>query len=161
MNNSHQAALDVYDFLQKFYKIFPGFSRCVLSHYILLSTGHLMHCVRSPFILAGGSYGGIFVPNIASVIHKENLAIRAGHGQPGAKHINLHSMMLSNPVVVRDLHSLLSSRSIKINVNLGPIISFCVASLLSLRGLEDLQCHHLPGCVRQFTGMYRSREPCI
>ncbi|KAF9002262.1 Alpha/Beta hydrolase protein [Cyathus striatus] len=45
-----------------------------------------------------GSYGGIYMPNIATVIHEQNLAISVGRGQPGAKHINLESIMISNPL---------------------------------------------------------------
>ncbi|TFK38819.1 alpha/beta-hydrolase [Crucibulum laeve] len=78
VNNSHDAALDVYDFLQKFFRIYP-------------------HLSRNKFILAGGSYGGIYIPNTASVIHRENNAIAAGTGLPGTIPINLESMMVSNP----------------------------------------------------------------
>ncbi|KAJ6578012.1 alpha/beta-hydrolase [Mycena capillaripes] len=79
VNNSRDAALDVYDFFQKFYRVFP-------------------HLVQNQLILSSGSYGGIYVPHIATVIHEQNLAIAAGKGPPGAVHINLESMMISNPV---------------------------------------------------------------
>jgi carboxypeptidase C (cathepsin A) len=55
---------------------------------------------RNPFILSGGSYGGMYVPHIATVIHEQNLALAAGKGQPGAVHVNLESMMVSNPISV-------------------------------------------------------------
>ncbi|KIJ29216.1 hypothetical protein M422DRAFT_37026 [Sphaerobolus stellatus SS14] len=79
VNNSRDAAIDVYDFLQKFFVLYP-------------------HLRKNKFILSGGSYGGIYVPNIATVINFENKAISEGKGQPGAHHINLESMMLSNPL---------------------------------------------------------------
>ncbi|KIJ32854.1 hypothetical protein M422DRAFT_70517, partial [Sphaerobolus stellatus SS14] len=78
VNNSRDAAVDVYDFLQKFFALYP-------------------HLRKNKFVLSGGSYGGVYVPNIATVINVENKAIAEGKGQPGAKHINLDSMMLSNP----------------------------------------------------------------
>ncbi|KAJ7506650.1 alpha/beta-hydrolase [Mycena galericulata] len=79
VNNSRSAAIDVYDFLQKFYRLFP-------------------HLVNNQFILSGGSYGGMYVPHIATVIHEQNIALAAGKGQPVAVHINLESMMVSNPI---------------------------------------------------------------
>ncbi|KAF9006047.1 Alpha/Beta hydrolase protein [Cyathus striatus] len=78
VNNSRDAAFDVYDFLQKFFKIFP-------------------HLSTNQFVLSGGSYGGVYMPNIATVIHEQNLAISNGQGYPNAKHINLESIMISNP----------------------------------------------------------------
>lgn len=53
----------------------------------------------------GGSYGGIYVPNIATVIHEENRAVALGNGQPGAVPINLESLMISNPISVNELLS--------------------------------------------------------
>ncbi|KAJ7777897.1 alpha/beta-hydrolase [Mycena maculata] len=79
VNNSRSAAIDVYDFLQKFYRLFP-------------------HLAKNQFILSGGSYGGMYIPHIATVIHEQNTALAAGKGQTGAVHINLESMMVSNPV---------------------------------------------------------------
>ncbi|KAJ7770966.1 alpha/beta-hydrolase [Mycena maculata] len=79
VNSSRDAAVDVYDFLQKFYRLFP-------------------HLVKNQFILSGGSYGGMYVPHMATVIHEQNTALAAGKGQPGAIHINLESMMVSNPI---------------------------------------------------------------
>ncbi|KAJ6539719.1 alpha/beta-hydrolase [Mycena capillaripes] len=79
VNNSRTAAIDAYDFLQKFFHLFP-------------------ELVGNPFILSGGSYGGMYVPHIATVIHEQNTALAAGKGQPGAVHINLESMMVSNPI---------------------------------------------------------------
>ncbi|KAI0313693.1 Alpha/Beta hydrolase protein [Amylostereum chailletii] len=78
VNSSRAAAFDAYDFLQKFFRLFPQLS-------------------SNQFVIAGGSYGGVFVPNIATVIHEQNRAIQRGEGMPGAQHINLDSMMLSNP----------------------------------------------------------------
>ncbi|KAI0312924.1 alpha/beta-hydrolase [Amylostereum chailletii] len=79
VNNSVSAAHDVYDFLQKFYQLFP-------------------HLARNQFVIAGGSYGGVYVPNIAAVIHANNLAIARGEGPAGAIPINLESLMVSNPI---------------------------------------------------------------
>lgn len=41
------------------------------------------------------------MPHIATVIHEQNAALAAGRGVPGARHINLKSMMVSNPMSVR------------------------------------------------------------
>ncbi|KAJ7181596.1 alpha/beta-hydrolase [Mycena crocata] len=79
VNNSRDAAIDVYDFLQKFFRLFP-------------------HLARNQFVLSGGSYGGMYVPHMATVIHEQNVALAHGKGQPGAIHINLESMMVSNPI---------------------------------------------------------------
>ncbi|KAJ7094353.1 alpha/beta-hydrolase [Mycena epipterygia] len=79
VNNSRNAAIDAYDFLQKFFRLFP-------------------HLSQNPLILSGGSYGGMYVPHIATVIHEQNIALAAGKGEPGAIHLNLESMMVSNPI---------------------------------------------------------------
>ncbi|KAF7348186.1 SET domain-containing protein [Mycena sanguinolenta] len=79
VNNSRSAAIDVYDFLQKFFRVFPDLA-------------------QNQFILSGGSYGGVYVPHIATVTHEQNIALAKGKGQPGAIHINLESMMVSNPI---------------------------------------------------------------
>ncbi|KAJ7250057.1 alpha/beta-hydrolase [Mycena haematopus] len=79
VNNSRSAAIDVYDFLQKFFHVFPDLA-------------------QNQLILSGGSYGGVYVPHIATVIHEQNIALAKGKGQPGAVHINLESMMVSNPI---------------------------------------------------------------
>ncbi|KAI0341788.1 alpha/beta-hydrolase [Trametopsis cervina] len=78
VNNSQDAAADVYDFLQKFYRLYP----------------HLSH---NPFVIAAGSYGGVYVPNIAAVIHAQNKAIERGEGLPEARKIPLSALTLSNP----------------------------------------------------------------
>ncbi|KAF7344701.1 SET domain-containing protein [Mycena venus] len=79
VNNSRDAAMDSYDFLQRFFRLYP-------------------HLSRNKVVLSGGSYGGTYVPHIATVIHQQNLAVAAGRGQSGAIHINLESMMISNPM---------------------------------------------------------------
>ncbi|KAF7343942.1 hypothetical protein MVEN_01683000 [Mycena venus] len=79
VNNSRSAAYDVYDFLQKFFVLFP-------------------HLARNQFVVSGGSYGGVYVPNIATVIQEQNLLIKSGAGQPGAIPINLEALILSNPL---------------------------------------------------------------
>ena len=43
----------------------------------------------------------MYVPNIATEIHQQNLALRAGKGEYGARLINLEAMMVSNPISVR------------------------------------------------------------
>ncbi|KAJ6614245.1 alpha/beta-hydrolase [Mycena sp. CBHHK59/15] len=78
VNNSRSAADDVYDFLQKFFVLYP-------------------HLTRNKFVISGGSYGGVYVPNIATVIHEQNLLLKSDKGQPGAVHINLEALILSNP----------------------------------------------------------------
>ncbi|KAF8202766.1 Alpha/Beta hydrolase protein [Mycena galopus ATCC 62051] len=79
VNNSRDGAIDAYDFLQKFLRLYP-------------------HLSRNKFVLSGGSYGGTYVPHIATVIHEQNLALAAGKGHRGAVHINLESIMISNPL---------------------------------------------------------------
>ncbi|KAJ7054942.1 alpha/beta-hydrolase [Mycena amicta] len=79
VNNSRDAAIDVYDFLQKFYQVFP-------------------HFTKNQLVLSGGSYGGIYIPHIATVIHEQNLLVAKNKGQPNAIPINLESMMVSNPI---------------------------------------------------------------
>ncbi|KAJ7461971.1 alpha/beta-hydrolase [Mycena latifolia] len=79
VNSSRSAAIDAYDFLQKFFRLFPQLS-------------------QNQFVLSGGSYGGMYIPHIATVIHEQNIALAAGKGQPGAVHINLESIMVSNPI---------------------------------------------------------------
>ncbi|KAJ7709684.1 Alpha/Beta hydrolase protein [Mycena rosella] len=77
VNNSRDGALDVYDFLQKFYVLFP-------------------HLAKNPLVISGGSYGGKHVPNIATVIQEQNRAL-ASDSTSSAVHINLESLMISNP----------------------------------------------------------------
>ncbi|KAJ6612621.1 alpha/beta-hydrolase [Mycena sp. CBHHK59/15] len=69
VNNSRAAAHDVYDFLQKFFILFP-------------------HLASNKFVISGGSYGGVYVPTISTP---------GGHGRPGSVHINLEALILSNP----------------------------------------------------------------
>ncbi|PBK87045.1 alpha/beta-hydrolase [Armillaria gallica] len=72
VNNSRDAAYDVYDFLQKFFSLFPELS-------------------KNRFYVSGGSYGGIYVPHIATVIHEQN------QRHAGVIDINLEALLLSNP----------------------------------------------------------------
>ncbi|KAJ7748278.1 alpha/beta-hydrolase [Mycena maculata] len=78
VNSSRAAAYDVYDFLQKFFVLFP-------------------HLARNKFVISGGSYGGVYVPNIATVVHEQNLFLNSGRGQPGAIPIKLDALIISNP----------------------------------------------------------------
>ncbi|KAJ7724492.1 alpha/beta-hydrolase [Mycena maculata] len=77
VNNSHDAALDVHDFLQKFYLLFPRLA-------------------KNQLIISGGSYGGKYLPNIATVIQEKNEAIVLQQSKR-AIHIDLESLMISNP----------------------------------------------------------------
>ncbi|KAJ6502329.1 alpha/beta-hydrolase [Mycena sanguinolenta] len=72
-NNSRDAALDVYDFLQKFFVLFP-------------------HLAKNQLVISGGSYGGKFIPHIATIIQEQNAALGVG-----LVHINLESLIVSNP----------------------------------------------------------------
>ncbi|VDC00294.1 unnamed protein product [Peniophora sp. CBMAI 1063] len=78
VNNSVDAAHDVYDFLQKIYKVHP-------------------HLASNKFVIASGSYGGRYVPTIATVIQEENQAIAMGEGKLHATHIDLEALLVSNP----------------------------------------------------------------
>ncbi|KAF8320086.1 alpha/beta-hydrolase [Clavulina sp. PMI_390] len=78
VDNSEDAAVDVYDFLQKFFKIFP-----------LLA--------RNKLVLASGSYGGTYIPTIATEIHQQNKAIIAGRGIPGTRYLDLEALLVTNP----------------------------------------------------------------
>jgi hypothetical protein len=44
-----------------------------------------------------------YIPHIATVINEQNTALAAGKGLPGAIHLNLESMMVSNPISVSRL----------------------------------------------------------
>ncbi|KAF9002604.1 alpha/beta-hydrolase [Hymenopellis radicata] len=73
VNSSRDAAFDVYDFFQKFFVLYPNLG-------------------KNRFYVSGGSYGGIYVPNIATVIQEQNaLSI------PGNLNINLEAVLVSNP----------------------------------------------------------------
>ncbi|KIJ55246.1 hypothetical protein M422DRAFT_23855 [Sphaerobolus stellatus SS14] len=76
VNNTPDAAVDVWAFLELFFKQFPEY-------------------VNLPFHVAGESYGGHLAPNIASVIHKKNREL-ALDLIPDLVHINLNSVVLAN-----------------------------------------------------------------
>ncbi|KAE9407384.1 alpha/beta-hydrolase [Gymnopus androsaceus JB14] len=106
VNNSRDAAWDVYDFLQKFYILFPRLA-------------------KNKLIIAGGSYGGVYVPNIATVIQEGNRAVASqkGRGQfdgSGAnlRVIHLESLMIHNPIsdVLSHFRWLLQYRCVYHNV---------------------------------------------
>ncbi|KAJ7852714.1 alpha/beta-hydrolase [Mycena leptocephala] len=65
VNNSRDAGIDAYEFLQKFLHHFP-------------------HLSRNKFVLSGGSYGGTYVPHIATVIHDRISRLRPERGTPDA-----------------------------------------------------------------------------
>ncbi|KAJ7092314.1 alpha/beta-hydrolase [Mycena belliarum] len=85
INNSRAAAYDVYDFLQKFFVLFPQLS-------------------GNKFVISGGSYGGVYVPNIATVIHEQNQLLSRGKGRRGAVPIALDALILSNPFTNPEAH---------------------------------------------------------
>jgi carboxypeptidase C (cathepsin A) len=62
---------------------------------------------RNKFVISAGSYGGVYAPVIASVIHEENKVLAQGEGKPGTVHINLDSIMLSNSISVRTFYQVL------------------------------------------------------
>ena len=76
VNNSPMAGEDVYAFLQLFLQRFPKYA-------------------STPFHLAAESYGGTYVPNFASVIHKKNKELALAPSKDAVK-INLSSMMIGN-----------------------------------------------------------------
>ncbi|KAJ7668124.1 Alpha/Beta hydrolase protein [Mycena rosella] len=95
VNNSRRAAIDVYDFLQKFFRLFPHLVQSVLP---LLTWIAIAENPQKPI----HSFRRFVRRDIHSphrtVIHEQNIALAAGKGQPGAVHINLESIMVSNPV---------------------------------------------------------------
>jgi carboxypeptidase C (cathepsin A) len=76
VNNTPLAAEHVYAFLELFINRYPEYA-------------------KAPFHIAAESYGGIYAPNIASVIHHKNKALSFAPVD-GIKHINLASIMLGN-----------------------------------------------------------------
>ncbi|KAJ7627649.1 serine carboxypeptidase [Mycena polygramma] len=78
VKNSADAAKDVYAFLQLFFEQFPEYSKL-------------------PFHVAGESFGGIWGPNVASVIWRANQAL-AVSTNPKATRINLASVILANGI---------------------------------------------------------------
>jgi len=71
--------MEMYDFLQKFFILFPKLR-------------------KNQLILNGGSYGGMYVPHMANTINEQNKLIALGRGRMGARHLNLESIMISNPI---------------------------------------------------------------
>jgi len=76
VDNSADAGVDVWAFLELFMKQFPEYAKL-------------------SFHIAAESYGGHYAPNIASVIHKKNLE-HAIAPIPDFMHINLQSVVLAN-----------------------------------------------------------------
>jgi len=70
-HTSHEAAKDVYSFLQGFFRTYPMLK-------------------GNPLVISSGSYGGIFVPHIADLIHRNNQDIPHGPDR-----INLKALMVS------------------------------------------------------------------
>ena len=78
VNNSPAAAEDVYAFLILFICQFQKYSKL-------------------DFHIAGESYAGTYIPNIASVIYKHNLALQlAPIPTPGVPQLNFKSVMIGN-----------------------------------------------------------------
>ncbi|WVR09210.1 hypothetical protein IAU60_006272 [Kwoniella sp. DSM 27419] len=76
VNNSPAAAEDVYAFLMLFISKFREYS-------------------KQEFHIAGESYAGTYIPNIASVIYKNNLALDLAP-TPGVPKLNFASVMIGN-----------------------------------------------------------------
>ncbi|WWC91365.1 uncharacterized protein L201_006308 [Kwoniella dendrophila CBS 6074] len=76
VNNSPAAAEDVYAFLMLFISKFREYS-------------------KQEFHIAGESYAGTYIPNIASVIYKNNLALDLA-ATPGVPKLNFASVMIGN-----------------------------------------------------------------
>ncbi|PPQ72306.1 hypothetical protein CVT24_004583 [Panaeolus cyanescens] len=76
VSTTPDSAKDVYAFLQLFFNRYPEYSRV-------------------PFHIAAESYGGVYAPNIASVIHQENKKLEHAP-KPHSKHIHLESVVLGN-----------------------------------------------------------------
>lgn len=70
------AARDVYPFLQLFLSRFPKYA-------------------DAPFHIAGESWGGHYIPNIASLVHKKNKELVAAP-RPYLRRINLASLLIGN-----------------------------------------------------------------
>lgn len=79
VKTSAEAALDVYSFLQLFFEQFPEYAKL-------------------PFHVAGESFGGIYVPHIASVIWHANQALAVSSNPTGSTRINLESVILANGI---------------------------------------------------------------
>ncbi|KAI0330115.1 carboxypeptidase C [Cubamyces sp. BRFM 1775] len=79
VNTTPVAAEDVWAFLELFLNRFPQYSKL-------------------PFHIAAESYGGMYAPSIASVVHHKNLELsqHASSLAHGLVHINLESIMIGN-----------------------------------------------------------------
>ncbi|EEC00067.1 hypothetical protein MPER_00072, partial [Moniliophthora perniciosa FA553] len=73
-NTSAVGAQDVYAFFQLFYDRFPEYATL-------------------PLHIAGESYGGVYVPNIANTVYQHNKDVAVG-----LRHINLASVILANAI---------------------------------------------------------------
>ncbi|KAK8844530.1 hypothetical protein IAR55_006376 [Kwoniella newhampshirensis] len=78
VNSSADAAKEMYDFIQKFYVLFPNMA-------------------KNQLVLNGGSYGGMYLPHMANEIVTQNDLQARKKGVPGARHVPLESIMISNP----------------------------------------------------------------
>ncbi|ORY96405.1 carboxypeptidase S1 [Syncephalastrum racemosum] len=74
---SDEGAVLSYEFLQLFMEAFPQYSQL-------------------PFHFFGESFGGHYIPSYAEYIQKQNQAIEAGEGLPGAVSIRLESIGIGN-----------------------------------------------------------------
>ncbi|KAI0763992.1 carboxypeptidase C [Trametes elegans] len=81
VNTTPVAAEDVWAFLELFLTRFPQYSQL-------------------PFHIAAESYGGMYAPSIASVVHHKNVALStdASAFAPGLVHINLASLLIGNGI---------------------------------------------------------------
>jgi hypothetical protein len=121
-----------------------------------------MPVYRNKFIVNGGSYGGIYVPNIATVIHEQNAAISLRKGAHGARHINLESLMISNPVSVRTSGPPLPY--IRLLILMMQIGSAFLLPLVPPPGMlqhQLVQLDHLFRAVRRFARLSREYPICV
>ncbi|OSD05705.1 carboxypeptidase C [Trametes coccinea BRFM310] len=81
VNTTPVAAEDVWAFLELFLTRFPKYAKL-------------------PFHIAAESYGGMYAPSIASVVHHKNLGLAKNMPEfaPGLVHINLESVMIGNGI---------------------------------------------------------------
>ncbi|KAG8871406.1 hypothetical protein FRB98_000802 [Tulasnella sp. 332] len=79
VNTSESAAMEMCDFLQKFFVLFPNIR-------------------EDQLVLNGGSYGGMYVTHVAHTINEHNKLVALGKGRPGARHLNLESVIISHPL---------------------------------------------------------------
>ncbi|OCF31325.1 cathepsin A (carboxypeptidase C) [Kwoniella heveanensis BCC8398] len=135
VNNSPAAAEDVYAFLMLFVSKFREYS-------------------KQEFHIAGESYAGTYIPNIASVIYKNNLALDLAP-TPGVPKLNFASVMIGNGLT--DPHA-----------QFGSVPDWaCNSHYAPYKDPEGPECTALrgkaPRCQNLISGCYRtnSKFACV